>query len=186
MDVQQARHLVLEAGKRLLSSGLVAGTWGNISQKVNDNLMVITPSGKNYDKLTVYDMVVVNINDLSYEGQLKPSSECKLHAELYKIRKDIGAVIHTHSINACIVASARKEVTSVSDHMADRIGPSIPVTEYAISGTRKLLKNTIKLMKYGNAVLLANHGAICVGKTIENAFITCELMEKACMDFIEK
>lgn len=93
---------------RFLKEGLVARTWGNVSIKVNDTQMVITPSGRPYDELTPNEMVLVDIYTLKYEGTIKPSSELKLHCEVYKTRPHIQAVIHTHQMYASIVAAAQK------------------------------------------------------------------------------
>lgn len=184
-EIKQAREIVCNAGVRLLRSGLVSGTWGNISLRLNDDLMVITPSGKAYELLTPADMVVVSIFDLGYEGNIKPSGESGLHAEIYRQRKEINAIIHTHSPNACTVTAARKEVPSILDDMAQIIGPSVRVSEYAIPGTTKLIKGTVKALDGRNAALLANHGSICIGRTLEEAFATCEILEKACRTFME-
>ncbi|MBK8351597.1 MAG: class II aldolase/adducin family protein [Saprospirales bacterium] len=84
----------MKQGKLLLKEGLVARTWGNVSIKINDTQMVITQAEK-YDELTPNEMVLVDIYTLKYEGNLKPSSELKLHCEVYKTRPHINAVIHT-------------------------------------------------------------------------------------------
>ncbi|WP_214484166.1 class II aldolase/adducin family protein [Bacillus sp. SM2101] len=185
MEVTEVKKMVCDAGKRLLSSGLVEGTWGNISARVDENTMVITPSGKNYADQTSDDMVVVNLEDLTYEGELKPSTECGLHAEIYKERKNVNSVIHTHSLHGCTVAAARKEIPPILDDMVQIVGPSIRVANYAISGTKKLTKNVIKALKGRNGALLANHGTICVGRSIDEAFVTCQVLEKACRIFID-
>ncbi|OEH94275.1 class II aldolase/adducin family protein [Bacillus solimangrovi] len=185
MEVAEAKQLVCDAGKRLLASGLVEGTWGNISLRVDDTTMVITPSGKNYEDLTPEDMVIVNLKTLKYDGDLKPSTECGLHAEIYKDRKAVNAVIHTHSLHGCTVAAARKEIPPILDDMVQIIGPSIRVADYAISGTKKLTKNVIKALKGRNGALLANHGTICIGRSIDEAFVTCRVLEKACRIFID-
>ena len=176
--------MVLESSKKLLELGLVAGTWGNISQKINEEYFAVTPSGRDYETLSVNDIVVVNINTLEYEGSLKPSSECKLHAELYKLRPEINAIIHTHSLYASIVGAARKEVPCMSDEMLCLIGNKIPVTKYAVSGSKKLIQNTIKAIGNKNAVILANHGAFCVGIDMNTAFKTCKIMESSCAEYI--
>ncbi|HRB70064.1 MAG TPA: class II aldolase/adducin family protein, partial [Chitinophagales bacterium] len=86
MNIEEIKYKVCEAGKMLLKEGLVARTWGNVSIKVNDTQMVITPSGRPYDELTPNEMVLVDIYTLKYEGTIKPSSELKLHCEVYKTR----------------------------------------------------------------------------------------------------
>jgi L-fuculose-phosphate aldolase len=138
-----------------------------------------------YEKLTPEDMVLVNLRDLSYEGELKPSSEKHLHAEIYRNRPDVGTIIHTHSMNASTVAASRREVPPLLDDMVQIIGPSVRVAEYAIPGTKALAKKAVKALRGRNAVLLANHGAICVGRDIEEAFVACQILEKSCKAFIE-
>jgi L-fuculose-phosphate aldolase len=183
--IQEAREKVCDSGKQLLRSGLVSGTWGNISLRVNDDYIVITPSGRDYEMLTPDEMVLVNIQDLSYEGNIKPSSESGLHAEVYKSRKEIRAVIHTHSQSVCTVAATRREVPPLLDDMVQIIGPSVRVSGYALSGTEKLTRNVVKALQGRNAALLANHGAICAGRDMREAFLACEILEKSCRTFIE-
>jgi L-fuculose-phosphate aldolase len=79
--------------------------------------MVITPSGWDCEQLTTDEMVLINIKDLSYEGNIKPSSEIGLHAEIYKGRKEIRAIIHTHSQNVCTLAAAHREIPPLLDDM---------------------------------------------------------------------
>ena len=88
MDLLQAKEIVVEAGKQLVATGLIARTWGNVSCRISDSQFVITPSGRDYLSLTPDDIVVVNLEDLSYEGDIKPSSEKGLHAQCYILRKD--------------------------------------------------------------------------------------------------
>jgi len=181
----KARQLVCDSGKRLLRSGYVSGTWGNISGRIDTDYMAITPSGREYESLTPEDMVIVNIHDLSYKGDLKPSGEMGLHAEIYKQRAEINAVMHTHSPNASTVAASRREVPPILDDMAQLIGPSLRVADYALPGTAKIIKATMKALSGRNAALLANHGAVCMGRDMDEAFVTCEIMEKSCRAFIE-
>ena len=141
--IDNTKSLVYESGKKLLQLGLVAGTWGNISMRMDENSMVITPSGRNYEQVEPEEMVVVQLDDLSYEGSVKPSSELKLHAEIYKTRKNINAVIHTHQMNASTVAAARREVPPILDDQAQLLGPSVRVADYALPNTKKIVKATI-------------------------------------------
>ncbi|GKX29992.1 hypothetical protein SH1V18_24720 [Vallitalea longa] len=183
--LEKRKKELCEAGLRLLETGLIAGTWGNISMKLNDDYMLITPSGIPYDKLTPDDMVLVNINDFSYDSNNKPSSEKRLHGEIYKTRKEFNAIIHTHSSNASTVAAAKREVPPLLDDMVQILGPSVRVADYALPGSKKLVKGAIKALKGRSAVLLANHGAACGGRNLEEAFTACFILEKACKTFIE-
>ncbi|MHA1367588.1 MAG: class II aldolase/adducin family protein [Candidatus Heimdallarchaeota archaeon] len=185
--IEQAKKIVCDAGKRLKTSGLVAGTWGNISQRIDETTMVITPSGINYETATPEDMVVVKFEGKKpeYKSKHKPSSELKLHIAIYLERKNINSIVHVHSMNASTVAAARREVPPILDDMVQIIGPTIRVAEYALPSTSKLVKKTMKALKGRNAALMANHGAVCLGRTMEETFATCEILEKTCKAFIE-
>ena len=184
MDEAQARAVVCEAGVTLVKTGLVSGTWGNVSQRFDGGKMAITPSGGDYLSMEPEDIVIVNLKDGSYEG-LKPSAEKRLHMAIYASRKDVTAVIHTHAVNASTVAAARREIPPILDDLAQIVGPSVRVADYALPGTKRMVKSALRALKGRNAALLANHGAVCVGRTMEEAFTCCEVLEKACKAFIE-
>jgi L-fuculose-phosphate aldolase len=179
------KRQIINGGKRLVREGLVARTWGNISVRVDGDYMLITPSGRPYEQLTQEDIVLVNYHTSGFEGDVKPSSEKELHCEIYRTRGEIGAVIHTHQMNASTVAAAQREVPPILDDMAQIIGPSVRVARYALSSTRKITRYTVRALKGRKAALMANHGAVCVGIDLEEAFVVCQILEKACKAFIE-
>jgi L-fuculose-phosphate aldolase len=187
MDIDEARQIVSDAGKRLIANGLVGGTWGNISCRADDTKMAITPSGMSYETLSPDDIAIVDFrtDDISWEGKYKPSAEMKLHIAIYRERKNIGAVIHSHSMNASTVAVARREVPPILDDMVQIIGPTIRVAEYALPSTKKIVKKTMAALKGRNAALMANHGAVCIGRDMEEAFTCTFVLEKTCKAFIE-
>jgi len=185
MEYLSEREQLVKAGLRLLHEGLVSRTWGNISIKVNDSEMLVTPSGKFYEEVTPHDMVLVNFRTNEYKSEIKPSSEFKMHSGIYNDRKDVNAIIHTHQMNASTCAAARREVPPVLDDLAQIIGPSVRVAEYALPSTNKIVKATVKALKGRNAALMANHGAVCVGRDLDEAFVVCEVLEKGCKAFIE-
>ena len=184
MTRDEAQLIVRDAGLRLVDAGLTAGTWGNISFRIDDEYMAITPSGGEYTALAPSDITIVNLHDGSYEGK-KPSSEKSLHAAVYLSRKDINAVVHTHSTNASVVASARRDVPPILDDLAQIIGPSVRCADYALPSTKKIVKTTMRALRGRFAALMANHGAICLGRDMEEVFTCCEVLEKACKAFIE-
>lgn len=185
MEYFSEREQLVKAGLRLLHEGLVSRTWGNISIKVNDSEMLVTPSGKFYEEVTPQDMVLVNFKTNEYNSEIKPSSEFKMHSGIYNDRKDVNAIIHTHQMNASTCAAARREVPAVLDDLAQIVGPSVRVAEYSLPSTNKIVKVTVKALKGRNAALMANHGAVCVGRDLDEAFVVCEVLEKGCKAFIE-
>ncbi|MFW9848916.1 MAG: class II aldolase/adducin family protein [Candidatus Thorarchaeota archaeon] len=187
MEFIEARTIVRNAGIKLIENGLVGGTWGNISCRIDEVHMAITPSGMSYEILTPEDIAIVDFstNDISWEGRHKPSAEMKLHVAIYKERKNIGAVIHSHSLNASTVAVTRREVPPILDDMVQIIGPTVRVADYALPSTKKIVKKTMKALKGRNAALMANHGAVCIGRDMEEAFTCTFVLEKTCKAFIE-
>ena len=185
MDIAEARVQVCQSGKRLLEKGLVARTWGNVSVRVSDTHMIITPSGRPYAELTPEDMVPVNFHTLAFEGNIKPSSELKLHCEIYKSRPHIAAVIHTHQMYASIVAAAQKDVVVLNPGHQVILGASvIKAAPYALPNSKKITFGTEKAIEGANAALMSNHGCVCIGKDLEDVFTVCNTLEDACALYI--
>ena len=186
MDINNEKNIVCAAGKQLLKEGLVARTWGNVSVRISDTQMVITPSGRQYDELKPSDMVVVDFYTLKFEGSIKPSSELKLHCQVYKTRPHINAVIHTHQMYASIVAAAQEDVVVIQpEHQKILGGPIIKAAPYALPNTKKITVETARAIKQSNAALMANHGAVCIGEKLEDDFNVERTLELACREFIE-
>ncbi len=182
-DIAQARQAVLAMGVKLVETGLVIGTWGNISVRAGDK-MVITPSGADYATLTPEDLPIVDIAAGTWEGP-KPSSERDLHLAVFRERSDINAVIHVHSPHASTLAAARRELPAILDDVAQLIGPSVRVADYALPSSKKIVRETMKALKGRMAAIMANHGAICLGRTLDEALLCCQVLEKGCKAFIE-
>lgn len=186
MDIEHAKKIVCEAGIQLLRNGLVARTWGNVSVRVSDHEMVITPSGRKYEELTPNDMVLVDIYTLKYTGHIKPSSELKLHSLVYKTKPHINAVIHTHQMNASIVAAAQQNLVVLDEaHQQILGGKIIKVAPYALPNSKAITVDSAKAIENSNAALMANHGVVCIGVTLEKAFEVALTLEKACELYVE-
>ena len=187
MDILQAKLSVIAAGKRLMDTGLIARTWGNVSARVDENSFVITPSGKAYENLTPDDIVLVNIKDMSYEGDVKPSSEKAVHAKAYQLRPEVGFVIHTHQYHASIVSVMGKTM-DVMEWWVDLLGATVPVAAYGLPGTGKLTKGVTRALQQNpdsKAVILAHHGAICVGTDEEDTFKVADALEQQCLAYLK-
>ncbi len=174
---KELRQILVEYGKKLVECGLVQGTWGNLSIRLNDKYMLTTPSGLDYMRLSAADMVKVEIENLKYEGDKKPTSEKGLHAAIYRQRPEIGAVIHTHSKYASVFAAARKDMP-VESEFRDVFGDSIKLAEYALPGTKALVKNTALAVGNNMGAIMSNHGMIACGADIEQAFDNCVSIEE--------
>ena len=185
MDILKIKEQVIKAGKELSSSGLIARTWGNVSARTGEAEFAITASGRNYMTLTPDEVIQINLEDLSYEGDVKPSSENKLHNEIYKLKDEVGFVIHTHQSNASAVAAMGLSNISLPGYYSG-LSRQLICAGYGLPGSKKLCKNTAAAVaeSYGNAVLMSNHGAVCYGKDYEEAFEIAHTLEKACGDYL--
>ncbi len=175
---QILREKLVEYGKKLVQSGLVQGTWGNLSVRLDNQYMLVTPSGLDYMRLTPADMVKVDIETLEYEGSLKPTSEKGLHAEVYKRRNDVGSVIHTHSKYCCVYAAAEKPMPVADKEMQALFGTEIPLAEYGLPGTKKLMSNTADALGDKAGCIMSHHGMMACGADLEDAYNNCANMEE--------
>ena len=178
-SVTRARREVLEAGRKMLKKGLITATWGNISCRVEgENRIAITPSGMDYDKLVEEDIVILDMEGSVVLGERKPSIEVPLHLALYKGRKDIGAVVHTHSTFATALACAHKHIAPIVEELVQVVGGDVRVARYALPGSEQLAANVLTAIRDRYAALLANHGVVGVAKTLKEALKICEIVEK--------
>ena len=170
------RAQLVDYGKQLVASGLVQGTWGNLSARLDDTYMLVTPSGLDYARLTPADMVKVNMRTLEYEGGLKPTSEKSLHAAIYQNRPDIGGIIHTHSKYCCVYAAARRDLPIPTDRQTAFQSP-IKLAPYAPPGSKSLTKNTAAAVGDNYGAIMAGHGMIACGRDLTAAFQNCKQLE---------
>jgi L-ribulose-5-phosphate 4-epimerase len=179
---QAARKQVLEAALKMVEKGLVTGKTGNVSLRLppenGRELLAVTPTRRPYDLLKVDDIPIVDFDGKVIEGKFRPSVETKLHIGIYKVRKNINAVIHTHSVYATILAVAGLEIPPVVEDQVDFLGGGIKLAKYAISGTDELVTNVIAALGDRNAALLPNHGAVGLGCNLREALNACEFLEK--------
>ncbi len=181
---EEARRTLVAAGLSLLETGLVDGTWGNISVRIDSATMAITPSGRDYRDLGPGDMVIVDIPSGEARGG-KPSTESPLHRAIYAARPEAGAVVHTHSLSASTVAAARREVPPVLDDFAQIVGPSLRTAAYALPGTGAMARRVLRALRGRTAALLADHGALALGRDMAEALLCARIVEKGCRVFID-
>jgi len=167
-DEADARLEVLETALAMSRMGLSPGRSGNVSRRFGSG-MLITPSGMAYETLSRDDIVLVGDTGDLRHGERRPSSEWRFHLAAYAVREDIGAVVHTHSMHATVLASAHKEIPAFHYMVAIAGGKNIPLVPYATFGTEALSRHVAKGLRKRNACLMANHGQIAVGATCAKA-----------------
>jgi L-fuculose-phosphate aldolase len=182
------KRIVLDTALELSRKGLVIGTMGNVSIRLpvlrGKHVMAITPSNRYYDSLTAEDIVITDLDGHVVEGSLKPSTETMVHAAVYKKRRSINAVIHYHSVYSSAFAVTRRDIPRILDDQVVCLGGEIKVAGYALAGTDALVTNVVKALGQRNAVIMANSGALVVGRTMKNAFTNAQLLEKTAQAYL--
>ncbi|OGO29914.1 MAG: hypothetical protein A2Z29_05830 [Chloroflexi bacterium RBG_16_56_11] len=179
---REEKKTVLEAARQMLATGLVVGTSGNVSLRLAASgarqLLAITPSSRPYASLDIDDIQIVDFAGKKVEGDLPPSMETPLHTGIYSARKNVNAVIHTHSVYASAAAVAGLEIPPILDDQVAFLGGEIKLAGHALSGSREQVENVLAALGDRSAALLASHGAVATGRTMPEAFTAAELLEK--------
>jgi L-fuculose-phosphate aldolase len=167
MSLTDARRNVIELSRRLRPDGLVVGTSGNISIRYEDSIL-ITPTGLDYDQLTVDDICVLSLSGEILDGRLKPSTETPMHLAAYR-DDSVWAVVHTHSPYATALSTVIDELPPIH-YMMSTLGPSVRVAPYATPASTELAEAMQLGLTNRLAVILQNHGTITVGATAAEAY----------------
>lgn len=176
----QLRNRIIDCGKDMSRSELVQGSWGNISLRLNTDTMLITPSGMDYFSIRTEDIVRMNIHDLKYGMQRKPSSEYRLHAALYRRYPECNAIIHTHSNGISAFAAAHAGFR-ISEPPMDQLIGDMHCSEYRTPGTDELCDSIMEAIEGSHACIIANHGAIFYGNDLDVTLAIANAVEsRAC------
>jgi ribulose-5-phosphate 4-epimerase/fuculose-1-phosphate aldolase len=162
----KARQGVIETALAMSRTGLSPGRSGNVSCRWQSG-MLITPTGLAYEDIHPRDVVFVDAKgDVPDKKSRKPSSEWRFHLAAYRARPDMNAVVHTHSLNATVLACAHKPIPAFHYMVAIAGGKDIPLVPYDTFGTKELARHVAKGLLHRNACLMANHGQIAIGETL--------------------
>ena len=169
------KHEICLVGKAMNESGLCAflGAYapGNLSARLpQSNRIIISPSGYDKGALKPKDLVVVNLKGELLEGKLRPSTETPMHCAIYRKRPELNAVVHAHSSGCLAFAVANQEIPVTTIELAAVSGRRVPLAKYVTPGTEALADATADGLERSDAVVMANHGLVTVGKTLDEAF----------------
>lgn len=179
MNIFERKEQVLLLAKRCYDEKLMAGTSGNLSVLSDDGKIVITPGSVDYSGMTPDDIMVIDFNGTILEGPHKPSSEWRMHAEIYIHLPHVRAVVHTHSPYATSFAVTGEPVPVILIEMVPFIGGDMPVSEYACTGTKEVGENAVRSLRDRHACLMRNHGVLAVGDDLQQAYIRAVYAEDA-------
>lgn len=171
------RRQVVDACRELSRSGLVVGTAGNVSVRVDD-LVVISPSGVDYEAMSARDVGVHDLDGNPVDALLKPSSELALHLAVYRDSART-AVVHTHAPASTAMSTLVDEVPA-SHYYTALFGGMVRVAPYATFGTSRLADNVTTALRDRNAALMGNHGAVLAGEDLAKVMVLVPYLEYIC------
>jgi L-fuculose-phosphate aldolase len=177
-SAEVTKESVLEAAKELLAKGLVEGTSGNVSGRLGDGTVCLTPSSVPYETMTVEDLTVCDLDGTQLEGSRGPTSEKALHLACYRAHAEVGGVIHSHAVHATMFATVRQPIPAVIEEVVVYVGGDVPVADYRTTGTDELGDEIARHLGDRSAVLVANHGMVTIGATPAKALHAAGVVER--------
>jgi glutamate-1-semialdehyde aminotransferase/ribulose-5-phosphate 4-epimerase/fuculose-1-phosphate aldolase len=190
VEYRTSRQHVVDMCRTMLERGYLKATEGNVSVRIpGHRLYAVTPSNYDYDRMRVEDVCIVDFNgkhvpDASGAG-LAPSIECGMHANVYRERPDVNAIVHTHQPYASALAFLRRPIPALTDEQVRFLGREVAIIDYAPSGTGFLAKNVQKKVTGGdNAFIIANHGIVALGTDPDRAVFNMALLEKVSIAYL--
>lgn len=173
----EVRAAVLDAAKRMYRMGLVSGTAGNVSGRLSDEHVVMTPSSVPYEPMELDDLVIVDLDGNVVEGHRSATTEKVLHLGCYRHYPEVSGVLHCHPVHASMFALVHEPIPACVEEFVVFIGGEVPVGDYKVTGSDELAEEVTRLLADRSAMLMANHGMVCVGKSVEDALHTAEVVE---------
>jgi L-fuculose-phosphate aldolase len=181
--MQMLGEQLVTAAKKLSAIGLNQGTSGNISVRSGDGFL-ITPSGVKTEDMTPHEMVFMNFSGWVQDNNaVEPSSEWRFHRDILQTRAEVHAVVHTHSMFATTMACLRRDIPPFHYMIALAGGDSIRCASYALFGSQTLSYAVLQALVNRKACLLANHGMIAIGKSLEQAVDIAVEVEALCEQY---
>ncbi|MBJ18535.1 MAG: fuculose phosphate aldolase [bacterium] len=174
----EIKQSVLDTAKAMVECGLVEGTAGNVSARLPGGRVVLTPSSLDYDSMTLEDLVVTDAEGKVLEGDRPPTTEKALHLACLRQYEDIGAVMHCHALFASMFAVNHEPIPCVIEEFDIYVGGEVPVAEYRLTGSDELAGEASRWLGDRAAVLMANHGLLCVGKDSGHTLKIAQLVER--------
>lgn len=181
------RQAIVAHGLRFAPSGLSQGTSGNLSVRWHDGQaegLLITPSGVDYGQLRPEHLAFMRLDDGTWTGPLKPSSEWRFHRDIYRARPEVGAVVHAHPTHATALAVQRRPIPAFHYMVAVAGGNDIRCAPYATYGTEALSQHALAALAGRRACLLANHGLIAVAGDLAAAFALAVEVEQLAHQYL--
>ena len=180
MNEYQLKQQICEIGRRLYNKGFAAANDGNISVRLNDKEILSTPTMVSKGFMKPEDLCKVDYEGKQLAGTRKRTSEVLLHLAVYKTRPDVQAVVHCHPPHATAFAVAREPIPKCVLPEVEVFLGEVPMALYETPGTQKFAETIVPYVKDCNTIILANHGTVTFGPTLENAYFNTEIIDAYC------
>src|SRR5436190_4136545 len=174
------KEQICDIGRRLYAKGFAAANDGNITVRLNDKELLCTPTMVCKGFLKPDDICKVDYEGKQLAGKKKRTSEVLLHLSVYKTRPDVGAVVHCHPPHATAFAVAREPIPKCVLPEVEVFLGEVPMSVYETPGTQKFAETIVPYVKECNTIILANHGTVTFGPTLENAYFNSEIIDAYC------
>ncbi|MEO9526086.1 class II aldolase/adducin family protein [Roseibium sp.] len=176
-DTPDLRQAIIDACRDMNRRGINQGTSGNISARAGDR-MIITPSGVAYDRMTPDMLVSLPLDGKGApEGPLPPSTEWQFHLALLRAKPEMNAIVHAHPVHCTALSINREEIPACHYMIALFGGNTVPLAGYALFGSEELADNVVAAMRDRHGCLMANHGAVVAGETLDKGLWRLEELE---------
>jgi len=175
---EKLRGEVVRGAQEIYAKGLVEDGEGNVSVRLSKNEILVTPTSTNYDRMTPESMVHMDLDGNVIGSGKIPSTEVKMHLAIYKDRPKVNCVIHNHSTYVTIISVLRKNIPILMEQQIIFLGGEIKCTEITEAHTDEMGKNALEALDINNAAILANHGAVICGKSVDHTVRFGIILEK--------
>jgi L-fuculose-phosphate aldolase len=179
-DLHVLKQAICDIGDRLYQRGFAAANDGNISVRLNEHEALCTPTMQSKGFLTPDDLCVIDMDGHQLAGKKKRSSEMLLHLEIMKARTDVQSVVHCHPPHATAFAVAREPIPQAVLPEVEIFLGEVPIAPYATPGSKKFAETILPFVHQSNVILLANHGTVSFGETLERAYWWTEILDAYC------
>ncbi len=180
MNVHKIKQEICEIGDRIYKKGFAAANDGNISYRVSENEVVCTPTGISKGFMKPDDLCMVDMDGNQTSGRLKATSEIKLHLAIMKERPELKSVVHCHPPHATAFGIAREPIPQCVLPEVEIFLGDVPVAKYDIPGSQDFANTILPFVKKSNVIILANHGTVSYGETVEKAYWATEILDAYC------
>lgn len=180
LNVHKVKQEICEIGDRIYKKGFAAANDGNISYRISENEVVCTPTGISKGFMKPDDLCMVDMTGKQIGGRRKATSEIKLHLAIMKERPELKSVVHCHPPHATAFGIAREPVPQCVLPEVEIFLGDVPIARYDIPGSQDFANTILPFVKKSNVIILANHGTVSYGETVEKAYWATEILDAYC------